>query len=205
MEHGRSGDRDREADARAASATGRFDEAATLLLRAYGKELLEYSIAMARSEVDGCDAFSLLSERLWRGLPTFRWESSARTWCYVLAHRAIADTLRGGAARRAVPLSDAPEVAALVEQVRTQTLTFLRTEARDAFAELRASLSPEERELLVLRLDRKLPWREVAMVMSADEDLDPAALERRSAALRKQWEVMKTKLRTMVKRIRQQK
>ena len=25
------------------------------------------------------DAFSLFSERLWRGLPTFRWESSART------------------------------------------------------------------------------------------------------------------------------
>lgn len=187
---------------RAAAAGRRFDEAATLLLRTYGKELLEYSIAMARSEVDGSDAFSLFSERLWRGLPTFRWESSARTWCYVLAHRAIADTKRGGAAGRIVPLSDAPEIAALVEDVRSRTLTFLRTEARDAFADLRASLSPEERELLVLRLDRRLPWREVAMVMSAEQDLDAAALERRSAALRKQWEGMKSKLRTMVQRIR---
>lgn len=202
MEQGRSSDRDREADMRAAATAGRVDEAATLLLRAYGQELLEYSIAMARSEIDGGDAFSLFSERLWRGLPAFRWESSARTWCYVLARRAIADTKRGGATRQAVPLSEAPEVAALVEQVRTRTLTFLRTDARDAFAELRASLSPEERELLVLRLDRKLPWREVAMVMSADDDLDAAALERRSAALRKQWEVMKTKLRTMVQRVR---
>ena len=52
------------------------------------------------------------------------------------------------------------------------------------------------------RLDRGLSWREVAMVMSADEDLDAPAMERRSAALRKQWEGMKAKLRTMVKRVR---
>ena len=187
---------------RAAAERGRFDEATTLVLRAYGQELLEYAIATARSEADGCDAFSLFSERLWRGLPQFRWESSARTFSYVLIRRALIDLKRGGGARRATPLSEAPEVLAIAEEVRSRTLTFLRTEARDAFAELRASLSPEEREILVLRLDRRLPWRDVAMVMSADEDLDAAAIERRSAALRKQWETMKTKLRTMVQRVR---
>lgn len=187
---------------RAACDQARWDAAATLVLSAYGQELLEYLIAIARSEADGADAFSIFAEKLWRGLPGFRWQSSARTWCYLLARHALADVKRAGPARRAhreLALSDAPGVAALAAQVRTRTLSFLRTEARDALTAVRDSLSAEEQELLILRVDRKLAWREIAQI-TGDDDLDAAAVERRSAALRKRFETLKARLRDAVGR-----
>jgi RNA polymerase sigma-70 factor (ECF subfamily) len=196
---------DAEAGMRAAAKRDRWDVVATLVLRAYGQELLEYLIATARSEGDGNDAFSVFTERMWRGLPKFRWESTVRTWCYTVARRALAEVKRTAPARRAklhAPLSQTPELAALAADVRTRTVSFLRTAARDALAEVRDGLDPEDRELLILRVDRKLGWREVARILSEDEDLGAAALERRSAALRKRFEKLKEKLRIAVERTR---
>ena len=194
---------DREAAIRAAADAGRWDQAAELALRAYGQELLEYLIATARSEADGEDAFSVFTERMWRGLPGFRWQASARTWCYTVARRALAEIKRSGPARRArlhAPLSQSPGLAAAAADVRTRTVTFLRSAARDALAEVRDALDPEDQELLILRIDRKLAWREVAEIMTADETLDPEALERRTAALRKRFEKLKGKLRVAIGR-----
>jgi RNA polymerase sigma-70 factor (ECF subfamily) len=194
---------DAEAAMRAACAAGRHDEATTLALRSYGQELLEYLIATARSDTAGSDAFSLFAERLWKKMPQFRWEASARTWSYMLARHALAELQRAAPARRAArqqPLSQTPEVAALVHDVRTRTLTFLRTAARDALAEVRDSLDPEDRELLILRIDRGLAWRDVARITSDGDDLDAAALTRRSAALRKRFEKLKDRLRAAVTR-----
>ena len=198
-------DEDAEAGMRAAAGRDRWDVVATLVLQAYGQELLEYLIATARSESDGADAFSIFTERMWRGLPRFRWEATARTWCYTLARRALAEVKRTAPARRAklhAPLSQTPELAALAADVRTRTVTFLRTAARDALAEVRDGLEPEDRELLILRVDRKLAWRDVARIMSEDEALDAAALDRRTAALRKRFEKLKDKLRIAVERTR---
>ncbi|HVK73919.1 MAG TPA: hypothetical protein VM734_11400 [Kofleriaceae bacterium] len=196
---------DREAAMRAACAAARWDQAATLVLGAYGQELVEYLVVLARSEADGGDAFSLFAERLWRGLPAFRWDASMRTWCYVLARRALADVKRAGPARRArlaQPLSETPELDALAVAVRTRTITFLRSEARDALAKVRAALDADDQELLVLRVDRKLPWRDVARIMARDDELDPAGLNRRAATLRKRFEVLKGRLRDAIARAR---
>lgn len=194
---------DREAAVRAAIAAARWDDAAARVLRAYGQELLEYLIATARSDADGSDAFSIFAERMWRGLPQFRGDASVRTWCYTIARRALAEVKRAGPARRAklhAPLSDAPGLAALAADVRTRTVTFLRTAARDALAEVKDALDPEDQELLILRIDRKLAWRDVARVMAEGDDLDDAALERYTAALRKRFEKLKAKLRGAVAR-----
>lgn len=189
----------------AACAAGDRDRAVTLALQAYGQELIEYLVAMARDPAVGSDAFSLCAEQIWRNLEKFRWEASVRTWCYVLARRALSSVQRAGAARRArqVALSDAPEVAAVAEKVRTRTITFLRTDVKDAFARLRDSLSSEERELLVLRIDRKLPWRDVARILTEGEDLDDTALARRTATLRKRFEVLKGRLRELADSVRE--
>jgi RNA polymerase sigma-70 factor (ECF subfamily) len=196
---------DADAAVRAACAAGDRDLAATRALDHLGDEILAYLVATGRSEADGSDAFSIFAERLWRSLPEFRWESSLRTWCYLLARRALAEVKRAGPnrrARRAVPLSQAPAISELAAAVRTRTLPHLRTSARDAFAELRASLDSVDAELLILRIDRRLPWRDVARVLGDGEDLDAAALDRRSAALRKRFEVLKVRLRAVMAAVR---
>src|SRR5690606_378910 len=105
-----------------------WQDAATAIMERYGRELLEYLVAIARSEADGADAFSQFTEDLWRGLPRFRWQASVRTWCYTLARNALSRVRRQPHRRpgRAIALSDAPEVARLAENLRSTTIIYLR-------------------------------------------------------------------------------
>jgi DNA-directed RNA polymerase specialized sigma24 family protein len=93
-----------------------------------------------------------------------------------------------------VPLSQAPELAQMVERVRTETLGYLKTEVKDRFARLREHLSEDEQMLLVLRVDRDLGWNDIAVILADGESLSGAALQRRAAGLRKQFQRTKEKL-----------
>jgi RNA polymerase sigma-70 factor (ECF subfamily) len=184
-----------EARIRAAADAARWSDAATAALTGYGDELLGYLVAMTRSETDAGDAFSLFAEDLWKGLPKFRWECTLRTWAYGLARHALARIRRDPHRRRALPLTEA-RVEALVEEVRSRTATFLRTETKDKIAKLRAELEPDDQTLLILRINRGLAWRDIARVLLPDgDDAKPAALEKHAAALRKRFERLKTDLK----------
>jgi RNA polymerase sigma-70 factor (ECF subfamily) len=176
---------------------GSWSDAATAAIEGYGPEVLAYLCAVLRDEDDAADAFSRFCEAVWVGLPKFRWTSTLRTWAYVVAQHASYRELRDPHRKRGrrVPLSDAP-VAALAERVKTTTLSALRSEVKDKLAEVRAGLEPEDQALLILRVDRQLPWRDVARVMTPEgEDDSVDALERRAAALRKRFERLKSDLR----------
>ena len=157
----------------------------------YGPELLSFLHAMARDADLADEAFAELGEDLWRGVATFRWTSSLRTWLYTLARNAL-NQLRRDPRRRIVrnlPISVAPEVEAVV---RTATQQFQRTDVKDAFRALHDELDPEEHELLLLRLDRSLSWREIARVVGGDGDLTV-----RAAALRKRFERTRERLKKL--------
>lgn len=174
-----------------------WQQAATLSIRGYGPEILGWLLATSGREQDASDAFSLFCESLWRALPGFRGESSLRTWAYRLAQRSLARLARGDIRRRArvVPL-DAVDIEELAEQIRSRTMPFLRTELRAEVQRLRDQLSEDERSLLVLRLDRRMSWDAIALVL-ADDEPTPEALKRSAAALRKRYERVKTKLREL--------
>jgi RNA polymerase sigma-70 factor (ECF subfamily) len=179
-----------EVEARCLEALDRGDQAgaATLVVRQYGPQLLGYLCSVLRSEADAGEVFSMFSEDLWRGLPGFRRECPLRVWCYRLAWHAAARFLRDPYRGRGRRL-ETNELSRLVEEVRSSV--FLgRDQARQATLDrLRAGLSPDERTLLVLRLDRGLAWAEVALVL-ADEQGRPVD----EAALRKRFERLKDKL-----------
>ncbi len=180
---------------RVATEAKDWPRAATLALEGYGPEVLGFLVTLTRSAVDASEAFSIFSEGVWRGLPKFRWEASFRTCAYRLARRAVWRLRRDPHRRRAVPLSDAG-VSAVVEQVRSQTATYLRTETRDKVAKLRAALEPDDQALLVLRVDKKLPWRDIARVLADDDDdVATAELDKRAATLRKRFERVKAEIR----------
>lgn len=179
-----------EVEARCLEALDRGDHAgaATVVVREYGPQLLGYLCSVLRSDADAGEVFSMFSEDLWRGLPGFRRECPVRVWCYRLAWHAAARFLRDPYRGRGRRL-ETTELSRLVDEVRSSV--FLgRDQARQATLDrLRAALAPDERTLLVLRLDRGLSWAEVALVL-AEEKGAPVD----EPALRKRFERLKDKL-----------
>jgi RNA polymerase sigma factor (sigma-70 family) len=180
-----------------------FETTATLIIEAYGAELYSFLLAQFRgNSASADDVFSAFREDFWRGLPGFQWRCSIRAWCYRLArnaasrYRRVPDNRR----ERRVPLSEAPFLDEAMERARTSTRPHLRSEVKDEFQRLREQLSQEEQDLLVLRVDRKLAWREVAHAMlESNETPDEDRLSRLEAALRQRFVEVKRKLRTLAR------
>lgn len=180
-----------EARIREAATAGDFQKAATEALQLYGSELFGYLCNVARDEDLASDAFGATCERLWKGLPNFRWESSMRSWLYTIARNAMS-TLRAHPSRRPERNVAVSELDDLAQKIRTQTLPIHRTEVREGIRALRDELSPEDAELVLLRIDRKMSWRDIARVMH--EGADP---DKHTAALRKRFERAKEYLRRL--------
>jgi RNA polymerase sigma-70 factor, ECF subfamily len=174
--------------------------AATALLEAYGREVLGFLIARLRDRDAASDVFSMFTEDVWRGIAGFRWQCTARVWCYTLARHGASRYIEDARRRRGrhVPLSRAGPLSALEARIRTATLTAARTEARSKVAQLRESLPPEDQMLILLRVSRKLGWREIAQIMAAEgERVSDADLEKEAGRLRKRYQLAKDRLKRM--------
>jgi RNA polymerase sigma-70 factor (ECF subfamily) len=174
---------------------GEIDLAATRALEGYGPELYGFLRALARNDDLAGEAFSTMSEQLWHGLAKFRWEATIRTWAYQLARHALhhARTDPRRRPERNMPMS---LVTSIEEVRRSATAPYQRTEVKDRMRALRESLDPVDHEILILRLDRLMSWKDIARAMSADGD-SPATIDQSAAALRKRFERAKVQLRKL--------
>lgn len=182
---------DAESLARRYVEAGDVPAAAKALIEAFGPEVLGWLGAICRSTSDAEDVFSATCESLLRALPTLHRDGSLRTWMYVVARNFAYNQYRRDRRRNAVPLSDAPDLAALVHST---TAAHRATRNKDRLRALREALEPEDRTLLVLRVDRELPWRDIAEILAGGAD-DPDQLTRDAARLRKRFERVKQQLR----------
>jgi RNA polymerase sigma-70 factor, ECF subfamily len=176
-----------------------LETAATLALEAYASEILSFLGARLRRQSDAQEAFSMFAEDLWNGLPRFAWRCSMRTWAYTLARNAANRYMASPQNRveRNLTLSKPGRLSALVERVRSATHVYQRTEVKDRFRALRERLDADDQLLLILRIDRDMEWRDIAIASSGDADLDDDAIDRESARLRKSFERVKTELKRM--------
>jgi RNA polymerase sigma-70 factor (ECF subfamily) len=180
-----------------------FAGAATAAIRGYGPQILGLLVALHRNEEDATEVFSIFTEHLWAGLARFSWESSFRTWAYTLARHASYHYKKKARRRAAkdVPLSDCPALSAAEAQVRTATLTYLRTQPKNKLAALRETLPEHDQILLILRIDKRLAWDDLARVMlGAEQPSTPETLKKESARLRKRFQLVKEHLRELCKR-----
>jgi RNA polymerase sigma-70 factor (ECF subfamily) len=185
---------------RALCETGDKKRAATLLLEGYGREVFGFLVARLRDREAASDVFSQFTEDLWRGLEGFRWQCSARVWSYTLARHAASRYIDDVRRRRGrnVPLSRAGPLSEIAERIRTGTRAGAQTEARSRIAQLRESLPVDDQTLLILRVNRKLGWREIAQIMLRDgESPNDEELAKEAARLRKRYQLAKDKLRQM--------
>lgn len=194
-------DRDRDEDdaIRRAFDAGDLELAATRALEVHGSEILSFLVARLRNMSEGQEAFSMFAEDLWRGLPTFGWRCSIRTWAYALARNAANRHVAVAQRRpeRNLALSQHQSISQAVDRVRSATQIHQRSDVKDRVRALREQLEPDDQMLLLLRVDRDLSWRDTAIAMSGELDLDDAAIEREAAKLRKRFERVKTDLRRM--------
>jgi RNA polymerase sigma-70 factor (ECF subfamily) len=177
-----------EVEARIADrlAAGDLREAAALVIREYGPQLLGYLGALLRDDDAAQDAFSQFAEDLWAGLPGFRGEAPARVWAWRLAWHAAARQARDPYRRRGRRLATG-EVSHLAAEVRSVPTAIWADDRARKLEGLRAALAPDEQTLLILRVDKALPWSEIAFVLSNGGRVD-------EAALRKRFERVKAKL-----------
>jgi len=181
---------------------GDVHRAVDLTLRRLGPEVCGYLAARMGGVDEVGDVFALWSVDVWNGLPSFKGHSSLRTWAYVLARHALARFHRDKKTQPFFGLDVDAEhsLRELVQGVKTSTAAFLKTEAKASVRALRMQLRDDERELLMLRIDRQMEWTDVAQVMADDVDVDDEALRKKAAALRKQFERTKTKLKKLAQR-----
>lgn len=186
-----------EAGIRALAEAGDLDGAATEAIRRYGAEIFGFLLALhGGDEDDAGDVFSTFSEQLWRGLGGFAWACSLRTWAYAVARNASHAHRRAARrqAQRKVPLSGCAAVTEMAARVRTETISYLRTERRHEIVRLREALSEEDQALLILRVDRELSWLDLARVFLGEGAASLEALQRESARLRKRFQLIKRQL-----------
>jgi RNA polymerase sigma-70 factor, ECF subfamily len=162
---------------------GDLRAAADESVRGYGEEIAGYLLALLREESAADEVFSRVCEKLWRGLPRFRRQSSLRTWLYRLAWNAARDFRKEQERTRLRPLRSA-EISGIAAEIAASRPPFERSSFVDAFAKLRESLDPQEQTLLTLRLHAGMSWNEIAQVVG-----------RKPAAMRKRYERLKARLR----------
>jgi RNA polymerase sigma-70 factor (ECF subfamily) len=171
--------------------TGDTRGAATLVLRELGPEVLGF-LSGVLGDGDADEVFSAWSERLWRSLKGFEGRCSLRTWTYVLARREIS-RFRKGMRRHAegrVPLSELQDVLAV-----PRTRTTMATAKQRQLTALRDELPIEDRTLLILRVDRKLSFDEIALAFAENpESLIEVDRRREAARLRKRFQLVKQRL-----------
>jgi RNA polymerase sigma-70 factor (ECF subfamily) len=189
-----------ESRIRALCEAGDKKQAATLVLEGYGRELLLFLVSRLRDSEAAREVFSRFTEDLWRGLAGFRWQCTARVWCYTLARHAASRYIRETRQRRgrAVSLSRAGPLSAIEDRIRTQTRMSARTAAKNLIAQLRDRLSADDQTLLILRIEQRLAWSEIAQVMFHEgKVVEQDVLLKDAVRLRKRYTAAKDKLRKL--------
>ena len=167
------------------------DGLAALAVESYGSELYGFLVHVVGEPVGAADVFAQMVEDLWRGLSGFHGGCSVRTWLYRLAYHAA---VRHPGPWSGTPPAGSPVPPQLIAAARTMTAAW-RSEVDDRWRALRRELSPEDRALLVLRVDRDLAWPDIAEVMRSEGEDSAGAVTGEAARLRTRFQRLKDQLR----------
>lgn len=177
-----------------------FKAVTTIFLQHYRNDIYTFLIGRLHSETDAAEVLSQFEEDFWRGLPDFQWRSTLRSWAYKLALNAAFRYRRDPHRKpqRQLPLSQYCQLSEFIVQPRSETKKYKRTEVKNKIRELREQLSDDERTLLVLRVDKGMSWRELAVVMLGEgETFNEAEIGRWSTLLRQRYTKVKAKLKEL--------
>jgi len=183
-----------EAEVRRLVEDGQTHQALEAILEQHGSAFYGFIAGLLQNDALAADAYQLFSIRLWRALPEFQWRSQLKTWAYKIARNAAYRTAQDPYRRRSKRLGTLEQEKLSAKWTRTATALFKQTEAKQKLWDLVAGLPAEDRELLILRLGRRMAWKEIAAILHEGE-ADPQVLTAKAATARKRFERLKEKLK----------
>lgn len=162
---------------------GAFGELVTL----YEKKVYALTLRMCKNPEDAAEAAQEAFLAAWQGLKFFRGEASFSTWLYRLASNACVDLLRKEQRHRAAAgpsLDDEGVYLDVADPAPSPHTIAERKELRAQIEEGLQSLSPEHREVLVLREMHQLSYDEIAQALSLDSGTVKSRISRGRKQLR---------------------
>lgn len=156
------------------------------LIRQYQQEVYRLAYRMTRNAEDAKDLAQEAFVQAYRFLGSFRGQSRFSTWLYRIAVNLCLNHLKSAGRQ------DPAEVDARLPDARADALAALLGGERDrALAEAIASLPPQQKATLTLRVHQGLGHREIAEILGCSEGTAKAnyfhavrALQRKLAAFR---------------------
>ena len=141
------------------------------LVRLYEKRVFALTLRMCRNPEDAAEAAQEAFLSAWQGLAFFRGESSFATWLYRLASNACVDLLRREGRHRAAAgpsLNDEALNVDIPDSSASPQEAAERSELRQQIEDGLSALSPEHRQVLILREMHQLTYDEIADTLSLD-------------------------------------
>lgn len=90
--------------------------------------------------------------------------------------------------------------AQAVDQVRTATRMHLRTDIKNRMRSLYKRLADDDQTLLFLRIDKRMSWEEIAIILSGQgQDMSDADVKQWANRLRQRFHVVKQRLKELAK------
>lgn len=147
----------------------RVDEATRVALEYYGPEILGWLIGVVKDETAAEDICQHFSIALWKGLPSFRWESSLRVWAYKIAWHELIRFQKAKEKRKEQQFNTS-EISGLAQAVTSLHMVLRKKQEASRLVELRQELPEEMQTLIILRIDREMSFGEIAQVLEIEED-----------------------------------
>ena len=141
----------------------RDEQAFEALITRYEKKVYNLCLRMLGNEHDAEEAAQDAFLALWRGIGSFRGESSLSTWLYRLASNACIDLMRKGRHEgENVSLETEEGTWDLPDDAATPHEELEKKEALRSVEEGLAALPPDYRQVLILRELQQLSYQEIS-------------------------------------------
>ena len=151
------------------------------LVVAYREQVFRLALRMCGSEADADEVAQEAFLSAWKALPNFRGESQFSTWLYQLTTHAAIDLMRRE--KRQIAADDITEVSA-ADPAPSPQQQAERSETRQAVRDAMGQLSPEYRQIVVLRFLQELSYEEIGAVLKLPSGTVKSRLNRAKAQLK---------------------
>ena len=141
------------------------------LVRLYEKRVFALTLRMCRNPEDAAEAAQEAFLSAWQGLAFFRGESSFATWLYRLASNACVDLLRREGRRQSAAgpsLNDEEVQLEVPDTAPSPQEQAERSELRQQIEAGLQALTPDHRQVLLLREMHQLSYDEIAQALDVD-------------------------------------
>lgn len=151
------------------------------LVQTYETSVYRLALRMCGNVHDAEEVAQEAFVAAWKGLPSFRGESKFSSWLYQLTTNAAINFLRKEKRHRiATPLEDEMELAA--ESSPQQAAE--DAELREALQQALDALTPEHRQIFLLRQMRQLSYDEIGQLLGLENGTVKSRLNRAKKQLR---------------------